>query len=170
MSNLSPSIPAVQPRAAESWPSWTDQESWTLPDISHEDPYVPSLEDLAFETGRTVGLADGRFRMPDLWHHDGRGLRFAMGRQAGQKDRERAEAYGLGETLGYREGASEPPAGYRDHEATAFRTGYAAGLARWEQERAEDAYYDERALDRLEDAFTDPADHEGVGYAAGFTS
>ena len=59
----------------------------------------------------------------------------------------------LGEALGYREGPSEPPAGYDPHEAAAFREGYAAGLARFEAERELDAWVDAMAADRADHAF-----------------
>jgi hypothetical protein len=135
----------------------------TLPFAATPSPdYVPTAEDLAYDTGWTVGLEDGRFRLPSAWLSDGRALRFATGRQEGVRHRERDAARELGHALGLETELSEPPAGLRRHEAEAFRAGFAEGQAErerlLEEERDEDAHYDALAAERMEWAFGDPTD------------
>jgi hypothetical protein len=135
----------------------------TLPFAATPAPdYCPTPEDLAYDTGWTIGLEDGRFRLPSAWLSDGRGLRFALGRQEGQRHRERDAARELGHALGLETELSEPPAGLRRHEAEAFRAGFAEGQAERErllaEERDEDSHYDALAAERMEWAFGGPLD------------
>lgn len=148
MKTLSHARPPVQPTAAG--PAGPE-----LPPEADE-PYTPSPEDLAYDTGYTIGLEDGRYRVPAHWT-GAMSLRYANGWHEGRLRREAGAARQLGETLGHAAGPPGPPSGLGPHEAAAFRAGFAEGLARFEAERAEDAHIDELALEAQgrEYGFTD---------------
>jgi hypothetical protein len=140
----------------QSWAEWTDASRWTIldeaPPEAADEPFHPSPEDLAYDTGYVVGSEDGVYRVPSCWNNDGRALRYAAGRQAGKRAREVKQAYDLGYAMGLETEQSEPPAGFSRHEARAYREGFS------DAQREYEAYLDGRAEERMREAFGDPAE------------
>lgn len=111
-----------------------------LPETSRDEnePFNPSPEDEAYDLGYRLAR-DGESPLCP-YRTTGLNMRFVVGRIDGTRVREVAEAFRLGEDLGYRTGISEPPAGFSADEKAAYRRGFAVGYARFEEEREFEAW------------------------------
>jgi hypothetical protein len=125
------------------------------------EPFMPSAEDLAYD----LAFAAARIGEPARFRGDSPlvGAAHIRGTREGTLLFEAGQARRLGFAMGYEceTGISEPPAGFAAHEASAYREGFAAGVAEFESDREFEAWVSSREMELAEVALSRPiADHD----------
>jgi hypothetical protein len=140
-------FPSVHPFAAIASPPLESLD--VEPFVSPEDAgFEPSEGDLAWWTAFSRALEGSNADMPRFGlSDDSVRMRWAMGKRAGVKARQIAEAKELGVALGRSIGGCEAPSGLTPWEAEAFRE----GLAIAEAEAREEAMERDFDRDRFEE-------------------
>lgn len=129
--------------------------------------YQPSPTDAAFWVAFNAALDGDRPDCPSVgagWSPE-QTNGFYLGARAGKVARESREAKAIGRTLGEIGGGSEPPAGYSEHEADAYRAGFAEAQAYLEEQEDLDfeGWVAAEEL-RRSAGMTDRDQFEAVGY------